>query len=177
MSSGACEPTLPRLPEDWPTASPISRSSRLHDGWMLLSAVLDAAEQIHEPDRAVIGRRVTLLEEEGESVIYTLVFPGDGDPAQGWISADSPLGSAVLGCRPGDTGRSRRAGRTSGRHRALRRVAGRMLSYMTSTAAGSSPLAVTALALVQDRRDRRRPRAPVRRGGRRSAARRRRGPA
>ena len=69
----------------------------------VLSAVLDAAEQIHEPERAVIGRRVTVLEPDGESVTYKLVFPGDGDPAQGWISADSPLGSAVLGCEPGDT--------------------------------------------------------------------------
>ena len=68
----------------------------------VLSAVLDAAERIHESERAVIGRRVTVLEPEGESVTYTLVFPGDGDPAQGWISADSPLGSAVLGCAPGD---------------------------------------------------------------------------
>jgi transcription elongation GreA/GreB family factor len=69
----------------------------------VLSAVLDAAEQIHEPERVVIGRRVTILEAEGESVTYTLVFPGDGDPAQGWISADSPLGSAVLGRGPGDS--------------------------------------------------------------------------
>ena len=50
----------------------------------------------------MIGRRITVLEPEGASVTYTLVFPGDGDPAQGWISADSPLGSAVLGCEPGD---------------------------------------------------------------------------
>ena len=64
--------------------------------------MLDASERVHEPDRAVIGRRVTLLEAEGESVSYALVFPGDGDPAQGWISADSPLGTAVLGCGPGD---------------------------------------------------------------------------
>jgi hypothetical protein len=68
----------------------------------VLSAVLDAAEQIHESDQAVIGRRVTVLEPEGESVTYRLAFPGDGDPAQGRISADSPLGSAVLGCWPGD---------------------------------------------------------------------------
>jgi transcription elongation GreA/GreB family factor len=68
----------------------------------VLSAVCDAAERIHEPERAVIGRRVTVLEPEGESVTYALVFPGDGDPAQGWISADSPMGSAVLGCEPGD---------------------------------------------------------------------------
>jgi transcription elongation GreA/GreB family factor len=69
----------------------------------VLSAVLDAAEQSREPGRAVIGRRITVLEADDESVTYTLVFPGDGDPAQGWISADSPLGSAVLGCAPGDT--------------------------------------------------------------------------
>ena len=68
----------------------------------VLSAVLDAAERIHESEQAVIGRRVTVLEPEGESVSYRLVFPGDGDPAQGRISADSPLGSAVLGCVPGD---------------------------------------------------------------------------
>jgi transcription elongation GreA/GreB family factor len=69
----------------------------------VLSAVLDAAERIHESEQAVIGRRITVLEPEGESVTYTLAFPGDGDPSQGCISADSPLGSAVLGCVPGDT--------------------------------------------------------------------------
>jgi transcription elongation GreA/GreB family factor len=68
----------------------------------VLSAVFAAAEQIHEPERVVIGRQFTLLEAEGEPVSYTLVYPGDGDPARGWISADSPLGSAVLGCGPGD---------------------------------------------------------------------------
>lgn len=67
-----------------------------------LSAVLDGAEQIYEPERAVIGRRITVREAEGESVTYGLVFPGDGDPAQGWIAADSPLGSAILGGEPGD---------------------------------------------------------------------------
>jgi len=67
-----------------------------------LSAVFDSAERIHESQQAVIGRRVTVLEPEGESVTYALVFPGDGDPGQGWISADSPLGSAILGCEPGD---------------------------------------------------------------------------
>ena len=68
----------------------------------VLSAVFDAAERVQESQQAVIGRRVTILEPEGESVTYALVFPGDGDPGQGWISADSPLGAAVLGCEPGD---------------------------------------------------------------------------
>ena len=79
---------------------PVVKAARRLD---VLTAVLDASELIHEADRAVIGRRVTVLEEEGESVSYALVFPGDGDPAQGWISADSPLGAAVLGCGPGDS--------------------------------------------------------------------------
>jgi len=78
---------------------PVFKAARRLD---VLSAVLDGSEKVHDPDRAVIGRRVTLLEEEGDSVTYSLVFPGDGDPAQGWISADSPMGSAVLGCEPGD---------------------------------------------------------------------------
>ncbi|MCZ7538307.1 MAG: GreA/GreB family elongation factor [Acidimicrobiia bacterium] len=68
----------------------------------VLSGVLDAPERNHESDAVVIGRRVTILEADGESVTYALVFSGDGDPAQGWISADPPLGSAVLGCLPGD---------------------------------------------------------------------------
>jgi transcription elongation GreA/GreB family factor len=68
----------------------------------VLSAVLDTAQRNHESEQAVIGRRVTVLEPEGESVTYTMAFPGDGDPTQGSISADSPLGSAVLGCVPGD---------------------------------------------------------------------------
>ena len=50
----------------------------------------------------MIGRQATLREDDGETFSFRLVFPGDGEPAQGWISADSPLGSAVLGRRPGD---------------------------------------------------------------------------
>jgi hypothetical protein len=78
---------------------PLIRSARRLD---VLSAVLDAAERMDESDCAVIGRRVTLLESEGDSVTYALVFPGDGDPGQGWISADSPLGMAILRCAAGD---------------------------------------------------------------------------
>jgi hypothetical protein len=78
---------------------PAFKAARRFD---VLSRVLDASEQVQEPDLAVIGRRVTLLEEGGDSVTYALVFPGDGDPVQGWISADSPLGAAVMGCKPGD---------------------------------------------------------------------------
>ena len=52
---------------------------------------------------AAVGRRVTIREEDGETESYAICLPGDGDPANGWISADSPLGAAVLGSTPGST--------------------------------------------------------------------------
>lgn len=63
--------------------------------------VLLAAVVVDEPDVAVIGRRVTLEDEDG-SADYALVIPGEGDPTNGWISVDSPVGSAVLGKRVGE---------------------------------------------------------------------------
>jgi transcription elongation GreA/GreB family factor len=67
-----------------------------------LSVVLDEAERVDASAGAVIGHRVTLLEEDGTSVAYVLVCPGSGDPDQGWVAADSPLGSALLHAEPGD---------------------------------------------------------------------------
>ena len=57
-----------------------------------------------EPDDgvAVIGRRVAILDDEDVSSTYSLVLPGDGDPSRGWLSIDSPVGLAVIGCRSGD---------------------------------------------------------------------------
>ena len=67
---------------------------------------LDAAvERCHVTDdaRAVaIGRRATVHHADGSSTSYRLVAPTDGDPGDGCISADSPLGQAILGARPGD---------------------------------------------------------------------------
>lgn len=68
----------------------------------VLTNVLGAAEEVDARTRVVIGCRATLLEQDGESVTYAVVFPGDGDPTQGWISADSPLGRALLGSFAGD---------------------------------------------------------------------------
>ena len=56
---------------------------------------------IAEPDVAAIGRRVTVREADGSTESYAICLPGDGDPTNGWISADSPLGAAVLGSPPG----------------------------------------------------------------------------
>lgn len=67
-----------------------------------LSAALDAAEVVADKGCAVIGRRATLREADGQAATYAIVYPGDGDPTEGWISADSPLGRALIGARPGD---------------------------------------------------------------------------
>ncbi len=67
-----------------------------------LEAVLAAARVEDDPAIAVIGRRVTLVEDDGARHTYALVFPGDGDPLLGWLSVESPLGAAALGARAGD---------------------------------------------------------------------------
>jgi regulator of nucleoside diphosphate kinase len=40
--------------------------------------------------------------DTGEAVVYTLVFPGEADSANGKISVLAPIGSGVLGYRVGD---------------------------------------------------------------------------
>ena len=67
-----------------------------------LQEVLARAEIVDGVHCAAIGRRATLCENGGESMTYQIVFPGEGNPAEGYISADSPLGEAILGARPGD---------------------------------------------------------------------------
>ncbi len=64
--------------------------------------VLETGSIVEEVDVAVIGRRVTWREPDGSTVTASLVIPGDGDPRQGWISVDSPLGAALVGAAPGD---------------------------------------------------------------------------
>ena len=68
-----------------------------------LEAVLERAEIVDAVPCAAIGRTVTLRHDDGELVSYRLVFPGDGDPARGRISADSPLGAAMLGAQAGES--------------------------------------------------------------------------
>jgi transcription elongation GreA/GreB family factor len=55
-----------------------------------------------DPAVAVIGRRVTLEEADGTTSTYALVIPGEGDPRNGWVSVDSPVGTALLGRRIGE---------------------------------------------------------------------------
>lgn len=65
--------------------------------------VIERAEVVDDPDVAVIGREIVLRESGGATSRYTLVIPGDGNSSAGLISADSPVGSAVMGHGVGDT--------------------------------------------------------------------------
>ncbi len=67
-----------------------------------LKDVRDRCELVDDERCVVIGRRATLRDPDGSSLSYEIGFPGDGDPDMGSISADSPLGAAILGARPGD---------------------------------------------------------------------------
>jgi transcription elongation GreA/GreB family factor len=69
---------------------------------------LETLERVRVQARVVddascaIGRRATLHDEDGQAMTCELVFPGEGDPSRGLISADSPLGAAIVGKRTGD---------------------------------------------------------------------------
>jgi hypothetical protein len=68
----------------------------------ILVALRDGAVVDDSAGAVAIGRAVTIREADGAVERYSVVLPGDGDPRQGWVSADSPLGAAVLGALPGD---------------------------------------------------------------------------
>ena len=78
---------------------PIAQAARR---LQVLTSVVDAAA-ITADSCVAIGRSVQAKDDDGNLMHYAIVFPGDGDPAQGWVSADSPLGSALLGAKPGTT--------------------------------------------------------------------------
>jgi transcription elongation GreA/GreB family factor len=78
-----------------PVAIAASRLAMLRD-------VLDRSQVVDDTSCAAIGRRVTLQAIDAEAMLYEIVLPGSGDPSLGWISADSPLGDAILGRQPGD---------------------------------------------------------------------------
>ena len=67
-----------------------------------LRAALAEAVIVDDARLAVIGRRVTLRDDDGHEDTYELVSPGAGDPRAGLVAADSPVGSAILGARLGE---------------------------------------------------------------------------
>lgn len=75
------------------------RISRLED--LIKNAVVS---QGGGSDTATIGSTVTLLKDkENKSYVYTIVGSEEADMSQGKISNQSPLGSALLGYKKGDS--------------------------------------------------------------------------
>jgi transcription elongation factor GreA len=66
---------------------------------MLKNAVI--IEQNGPSDTVILGSRVTVVEEGFEPETYTIVGSAEANPGDGRISNESPLGSALLGCRVG----------------------------------------------------------------------------
>lgn len=64
--------------------------------------VLARGVVVDDPAIAVIGRRVTLEENDGATSTYALVIPGEGDLRNGRVSVDSPVGAALVGRRVGE---------------------------------------------------------------------------
>lgn len=76
----------------------------------------DLADLLYELSRAVVvpaaeipadvitmNSRVRLLDlENGETLEYTLVYPGDANFSEGKISVVAPIGAAIIGYRVGD---------------------------------------------------------------------------
>jgi hypothetical protein len=87
---------------DAPTFVPNIVGQQLLRQLTTVREVLERAAVIDDPTLAVIGRRVTLEESDGATSTYAVVIPGDGDPRNGFVSADSPVGAALLGRRIGD---------------------------------------------------------------------------
>lgn len=77
-----------------------SRTAAFERRLVTLRDVIASAEVVEATDTAVIGRRVAVADDDTVET-YRLVIPGAGDPANGAISINSPLGAAVLGTSPG----------------------------------------------------------------------------
>jgi len=70
-----------------------------------LEFMLDTAEIIEPPSGGIIGlgSTVTIVSDDGEKETWRLVSPEEADTRAGAISTDSPVGSALVGRKKGDT--------------------------------------------------------------------------
>ena len=70
-----------------------------------LTLTLERAELIQrdaDDDSVGLGSRVKLRGDDGEEETWTLVSPEEANTLDGTISTESPVGRALMGCRPGD---------------------------------------------------------------------------
>jgi transcription elongation factor GreA len=71
-----------------------------------IETILRNAQIIEDPsnaDEVLIGSQVTIVEKgTDDEEVYRIVSPADANPAQGKLSMESPLGSALMGKQVGD---------------------------------------------------------------------------
>jgi transcription elongation factor GreB len=70
--------------------------------------IVDPVTTTGEEGRVTFGAWIRLEDEDGEETLYRIVGPDEFDPAQGYISMDSPVGRALLGKEAGSDVRVRR---------------------------------------------------------------------
>jgi transcription elongation factor GreB len=59
---------------------------------------LKAVDQVPgTPDKVFFGAWITLADPQGEEVVYRIVGADEFNPANNWISVDSPMARALLG--------------------------------------------------------------------------------
>jgi len=64
----------------------------------------EITEKSKDTNKVTMGNKVTVLDLEfDETVTYQIVGSQEADPMSGRISDDSPLGSAILGGKAGET--------------------------------------------------------------------------
>ncbi len=77
-----------------------------------MEAILRFAEvAVDTGDVASVGKHVTVQDENGAEKTYRLVSSHEADPSRGYISDISPIGSALMGTRAGDTVQAQTPGR------------------------------------------------------------------
>lgn len=69
---------------------------------LLQNATVIDEEAAHHATRVQLGSKVTVVEQDGNTRVYTIVGAAEARPAEGLISNESPVGRALLGKRVGD---------------------------------------------------------------------------
>ena len=69
--------------------------------YLLSNAII--IEENNNKDVVSLGSRVTIQEEDYPEETYHLVGPAEADPSKGMISNESPIGSALMEHKLGDT--------------------------------------------------------------------------
>jgi transcription elongation factor GreA len=67
------------------------------------SVMIDAERAGATHDMVRIGSKVTVVDDENETAVYSIVGSAEANPRQGRISNESPVGQALLGRKVGDS--------------------------------------------------------------------------